>query len=167
MQINQRIVGDVAVVEVIGDLVAYSGDVMLRDKVRSLRQQGYAQLVIDLGQVGYMDSMGLGELIHAYATTTKSGGTLKLMRVTKRLRDLLAITKLVTVFETVRRRGVSPREFLGCGLMECTAGLPQLGLLSFRSSRKRRISSTTLMCSSVAASVSLVARTASTAASRA
>ena len=100
MQINQRIVGDVAFVEVIGDIVAHGGDVLLRDKVSSLRQQGYTRLVIDLGQVGYLDSMGLGELIHAYATTTKSGGTLKLMRVTKRLRDLLAITKLVTVFDT-------------------------------------------------------------------
>jgi anti-sigma B factor antagonist len=72
----------------------------LRDKVSSLRHQGYSRLVIDLGQVPYIDSLGLGALIQAYATTTKSGGALKLLRVGKRLRDLLTITKLVTVFET-------------------------------------------------------------------
>jgi len=99
MQINQRIVGDVAIVEVIGDIVANSGDPLLKDKVASLRQQGYTGVVVDLGQVRYMDSAGLGDLIFAYATTQKSGGTLKLMRVTKRLQDLLTITKLVSVFD--------------------------------------------------------------------
>ena len=100
MQINERIVGDVAIVEVIGDIVANSGDALLADKVRSLRQQGYTRVVIDLGRVPYMDSAGLGDLVFAYATTKKSGGTLKLMRVTKRLKDLLTITKLVSVFDT-------------------------------------------------------------------
>jgi anti-sigma B factor antagonist len=100
MQINQRIVGDVAIVEVIGEIVANSGDALLKDKVSSLRQQGYTRVVVDLGNVPYMDSAGLGDLILAYATTKKSGGTLKLMRVTKRLQDLLTITKLVSVFDT-------------------------------------------------------------------
>ena len=100
MQISQRIVGDVAIVEVVGDIVAKNGDALLTDKVRSLRQQGYTRLVVDLGNVPYMDSAGLGDLVYAYATTKKSGGTLKLMRVTKRLQDLLTITKLVSVFDT-------------------------------------------------------------------
>ena len=100
MQINERIVGDVAIVEVIGDIVANSGDLLLKDKVCSLRQQGYTRVVVDLGQVRYMDSAGLGDLIYVDATMQKSGGTLKLMRVTKRLQDLLTITKLVSVFDT-------------------------------------------------------------------
>jgi anti-sigma B factor antagonist len=100
MQISQRIVGNVAIVEVIGDIVLNDGDVTLKDKVASLRQQGYTRLVVDLGKVSYMDSAGLGGLIHAYATTKNAGGALKLMRVTKRLRDLLTITKLVTVFDS-------------------------------------------------------------------
>jgi anti-sigma B factor antagonist len=100
MHITERIVGDVAMVEVIGDIVANSGDAWLRDKIRSLREQGYTRVLVDLGHVRYMDSSGLGDLVHAYATTKKAGGTLKLLRVTKRLRDLLTITKLVTVFET-------------------------------------------------------------------
>jgi anti-sigma B factor antagonist len=100
MHINQRIVGDVAIVEVIGDIVANSGDALLKDKVGSLRQQGYTRVVVDLGKVPYMDSAGLGDLVLAYATMKKSGGTLKLMRVTKRLQDVLTITKLVSVFDT-------------------------------------------------------------------
>jgi anti-sigma B factor antagonist len=87
-------------VEVTGDIVLNNGDTVLKDKVRSLMQQGYKQIVVDLGKVSYMDSAGLGGLVHAYATTKNGGGTLKLMRVTKRLKDLLTITKLVTVFDT-------------------------------------------------------------------
>ena len=100
MQISERIVGKVAIVEVTGDIVLSDGDVALKDKVSSLRQQGYTRVVVDLGKVSYMDSAGLGGLIHAYATTKNAGGALKLMRVTKRLKDLLTITKLVTVFDT-------------------------------------------------------------------
>lgn len=99
MQITERIVGEIAIVEVVGDIVANSGDALLKDKLASLRLQGYIRVVVDLGKVPYMDSAGLGELIHAYATMKKAGGTLKLMRVQKRLRDLLTITKLVTVFD--------------------------------------------------------------------
>ena len=100
MQIHERMVGSVAIVEVTGDLVSNSSDVSVRDKVRSLIQQGQMHIVIDLGKVPYMDSSGLGELVQSYATTKKSGGVLKLMRVTKRLKDLLTITKLVTVFDS-------------------------------------------------------------------
>ncbi len=92
--------GSSATLPFIGDIVANSGDALLKDKVSSLRQQGYSRVVMDLGKVPYMDSAGLGELILAYATTKKSGGTLKVMRVTKRLQDLLTITKLVSVFDT-------------------------------------------------------------------
>ncbi len=100
MQLNQRIVGDVAIVEVIGNIVASQGDPLLKDKISSLREQGYTHVVIDLGHVAYMDSEGLGSLVQAYATMKRSGGTLKLMRLTTRLRDLLSITKLVTIFDT-------------------------------------------------------------------
>jgi anti-sigma B factor antagonist len=100
VQINERIVGDVAIVEVIGNIVAHQGDPLLKDKVNSLKEQGYMRVVIDLGQVSYLDSDGLGALIQAYATMKRAGGTLKLMRLTNRLRDVLTITKLVTVFDT-------------------------------------------------------------------
>jgi anti-sigma B factor antagonist len=100
MQLEEKIVGDVAVVTVTGDIVLGRGDVALKDKVHSLIQQGYKKLVLDLGGVSYMDSAGLGELVHVYATVKNKGGGLKLVGLTKRLTDLLTITKLVTVFES-------------------------------------------------------------------
>jgi anti-sigma B factor antagonist len=101
MTIEQRAVGDVVIVAVNGDIRQITGgDVMLRDKIRSLIQQGTRKLLIDLGHVSSVDSAGLGELVQAYATTKNAGGSLKLLKVTDRLRDLLAITKLVAVFDT-------------------------------------------------------------------
>ena len=101
MQLEQRIVGNIAVVKVTGDITLNKGgDVLLKDKVQSLLQQGQKNLVIDLSAVSYVDSAGLGELVQAYATTKNKGGALKLFGVTKRLKDLLVVTKLLTVFDT-------------------------------------------------------------------
>jgi anti-sigma B factor antagonist len=101
MRLDERIVGDIAIVTVTGDITLNKGgDVVLRDKVRSLIQQGYKNVLLDLGAVSYVDSAGLGELVQAYATTKNKGGSLKLLRTTKRITDLLIITKLVTVFDS-------------------------------------------------------------------
>jgi anti-sigma B factor antagonist len=101
MQLEQRIAGNVAIITVTGDITLNKGgDVLLKDKVQSLIQQGSKNIVIDLGGVSYVDSAGLGELVHAYATTKNKGGSLKLLNVTKKLRDLLVVTKLLTVFDT-------------------------------------------------------------------
>jgi anti-sigma B factor antagonist len=67
--------------------------------MRSLIQQEHKKVVLNLGDVSYMDSAGLGEIVQSYATVTKNGGKLKLLNVTKRIKDLLSITKLLTVFE--------------------------------------------------------------------
>lgn len=72
----------------------------LRDKMNSLLQQGQRQFIVNLHGVPYMDSGGLGELVRAYTTVTRSGGALKLLHLTDRLRDLLVITKLATVFDS-------------------------------------------------------------------
>ena len=101
MELEQRIAGDVAIIKVTGDITLNKGgDVLLKDKVQSLLQQGHKHLLVDLSDVSYVDSAGLGELVQAYATTKNRGGALKLLSVTKRLRDLLIVTKLLTVFET-------------------------------------------------------------------
>jgi anti-sigma B factor antagonist len=101
MQLEQRIVGQVAIVKVTGDITLNKGgDVLLKDKVQSLIQQGQKNILLDLSGVSYVDSAGLGELVQAYATTKNRGGTLKLLSVTKRLKDLLVVTKLLTVFDT-------------------------------------------------------------------
>ena len=101
MQLEQRIAGNVAIITVTGDITLNKGgDVLLKDKVQSLLQQGHKNIIIDLGGVSYVDSAGLGQLVHAYATTKNKGGALKLINVTKKLRDLLVVTKLLTVFDT-------------------------------------------------------------------
>jgi len=101
MQLEERMVGQIAVVTVTGDITLNKGgDVLLKDKVQSLLQQGQKNIVLDMSGVSYVDSAGLGELVQAYATTKNRGGALKLVSVTKRLKDLLVVTKLLTVFDT-------------------------------------------------------------------
>ncbi len=100
MQISERSVGNVTVVDVSGKItLGDGGDVALKDKMRSLIQQGVTNVLLNLGEVSYVDSAGLGEIVQAYATVNKDGGKLKLLNVTKRIKDLLSITKLLTVFE--------------------------------------------------------------------
>jgi anti-sigma B factor antagonist len=101
MQIEQRVVGEVAIIQVLGDItLGKGGDVILKDKIQSLLQQGYRKLLLDMGNVSYVDSAGLGQLVQVYATTSHLGGSLKLLNLTKRLKDLLVLTKLLTVFDT-------------------------------------------------------------------
>jgi anti-sigma B factor antagonist len=101
MQLEERMAGNVAIVKVTGDITLNKGgDVLLKDKVQSLIQQGQKNLLVDLSGVSYVDSAGLGELVQAYATAKNRGGAMKLLNVTKRLRDLLVVTKLLTVFDT-------------------------------------------------------------------
>ena len=101
MQLEQDIAGDVVILRVSGDITLGRGaDVRLKDKVNSLLQEGHRKLLLDLGGVSYVDSAGLGQLVQIHATTTRHHATLKLLNVTRRLRDLLVVTKLLVVFET-------------------------------------------------------------------
>ena len=112
MQLEERMVGNVAIVTVTGDITLNKGgDVLLKDKVQSLIHQGQKNLLVDLSGVSYVDSAGLGELVQAYATTKNRGGTLKLLNVTKRLRDLLVVTKLLTVFDTYDNEATAVASF--------------------------------------------------------
>ena len=76
------------------------GDELLKDKVNSLMNQGRTKILLNLAEVPYIDSAGLGEIVRTYTTVSRQGGTMKLVNLTKRITDLLAITKLLTVFET-------------------------------------------------------------------
>ena len=82
------------------DLTIGEGDELLKDKINSLIQQGRRKLVLNLAGVPYIDSAGLGEIVRTYTTVSRQGGKLKLLNLTKRIQDLLAITKLLTVFDT-------------------------------------------------------------------
>ena len=101
MQLEQRIVDNVAIIKINGDITLNKGgDVLLKDKVQSLLHQNYTKLIIDLSDVSYVDSAGLGELVQTYVTAKNRGVRLKLLNPTKRIKDLLIVTKLLTVFET-------------------------------------------------------------------
>jgi anti-sigma B factor antagonist len=100
MKIDERSVGDVKVLDIAGQITFTQGDEILKDKIHSVVHQGSKKILVNLGAVDYVDSAGLGELVGAYTTVTRAGGKLKLLNVTKKLNDLLSITKLLTVFET-------------------------------------------------------------------
>ena len=100
MHIHERAIGDVTIIDVNGRMTLGEGQELLRDKVNSLIQQGQKRLVLNLAEVPYIDSAGLGEIVRTYTTVSHQGGALKLLNLTKRIQDLLAITKLLTVFET-------------------------------------------------------------------
>lgn len=99
MTVSERMVGEVAVLTLDGRLTMGASADGVRDKIRSLLQQGQRRFVVDLAAVAYMDSGGLGMLVQTYTTVTRQDGALALLNVTDRLRDLLVITKLVTVFD--------------------------------------------------------------------
>ena len=101
MQIDQKMAGDVMVVHITGDITLnQGGDVLLKDKIQSLLHQGRKDILFNLADVAYVDSSGLGAIMMAYTTVTREGGTLKLANITRKLQDLLSITKMLTVFET-------------------------------------------------------------------
>jgi len=101
MNISERVAGDVVIVDVSGKVtLGDGGDAMLKDKMGSLVQQGQKKVLLNLGDVSYVDSAGLGAIVQAYATLNKNGGSLKLLNATKRIKDLLSITKLLTIFDT-------------------------------------------------------------------
>ena len=100
MQIEERAVGTVTILDVKGRLVLGDGDAMLKDKVHSLVNQGCKEIVLNLAEMPYIDSGGLGEIVRSHTVVNRANGHLKLMNVTKRIHDLLVITKLVTVFDT-------------------------------------------------------------------
>lgn len=111
MSITERIVGDVAVIDITGRVTFGEGAELLRDKINSLLHQGYKKLLLNLAGVDYVDSAGLGEIVGTFATVRRQGGTLKLLGLTTRIRDLLSITKLLTVFEAFDTEGEAISSF--------------------------------------------------------
>jgi anti-sigma B factor antagonist len=100
MQIEERAVGEVTILDLKGKITLNEGDEVLKDKINSLLNQGRKKLLLNFGEVPYIDSAGLGEVVRTYTTVSRQGGQLKLVNLTKRITDLLMITKLLTVFET-------------------------------------------------------------------
>ncbi len=111
MQITERALADVMILDLKGKITLGEGDELLKDKVNSLVNQGQRKIVLNLAGVPYLDSAGLGEVVRAYTTVSRQGGNLKLLNLTKRITDLLSITKLLTVFETFDSEDEAVRSF--------------------------------------------------------
>jgi anti-sigma B factor antagonist len=99
LAIASREVDGVTVVELSGRITLGEGSVQLRDAIRDLISKGQRHILLDLGDVNYIDSSGLGELVSAYTTAKNQGAALKLLKLTKKVHDLLQLTKLYTVFD--------------------------------------------------------------------
>ena len=113
MEIEQRPSGDVMILDLKGKLTIGSGDELLKDKIHSLIQQGQKNLLLNLAAVPYVDSAGLGAIVSSYTTVSREGGSLKLLGLTSRIEDLLAITKLLTVFDTYESESDAVASFGG------------------------------------------------------
>jgi anti-sigma B factor antagonist len=99
MKASTRNVDQITVVDLSGRITLGEGSVVLRDTVRNLVGQGNKKMLLNLGDVNYIDSSGIGELVSAFTSVRNQGGELKLLNLTKKVHDLLQITKLYTVFD--------------------------------------------------------------------
>jgi anti-sigma B factor antagonist len=99
MKVSSRQVNGVTIVDLSGRITLGEGSVLLRDSVRDLVSKGQKKILLNLADVSYIDSSGIGELVSAFTTVRNQGGELKLLNLTKKVHDLLQITKLYTVFD--------------------------------------------------------------------
>jgi len=111
MKIEIRTVGDVRILDVSGKITLGEGTMSIRNTVRDIVQGGAKKIILNLADVSYIDSAGVGELMSAYTTVVNNGGQLKLLNLTKRIRDTLAITKLLTIFDVFDNESSSLASF--------------------------------------------------------
>jgi len=111
VKLTTRQVGDVTVIDVAGRITLGEGSSVLRDAMRDMVSKNQKKILLNLGDVSYIDSSGIGELVSGFTTVTNSGGALKLLNLNKRVKDLLQITKLYTVFDVHEDEAGAIRSF--------------------------------------------------------
>ena len=111
VKLNTRQVGDVSVVDVAGRITLGEGSSAMRDALRDMVAKNQKKILLNLGDVTYIDSSGIGELVSGFTSVTNSGGQLKLLGLNKRVKDLLQITKLYTVFDVHEEEASAIRSF--------------------------------------------------------
>ncbi len=111
INITERQAGDVTILDLDGKVTIGEGSVALRSTIRRVLGEGKTKLLLNLGRVGYIDSSGIGELVSSFTAVNKEGGTLKLLNLTEKIQDLLAITKLLTVFDVYEDEGEALSSF--------------------------------------------------------
>src|SRR4028119_2019598 len=99
LNITERQAGDITILDMDGKVTIGEGSVALRTTIRRLLGEGKKKILLNLGRVGYVDSSGIGELVSSFTAVNKEDGSLKLLNLTQKIQDLLAITKLLTVFD--------------------------------------------------------------------
>jgi anti-sigma B factor antagonist len=111
MKISTRQIDGVTIVDCSGRITLGEGSVTLRDTVGQLLGKSQKKILLNLGDVNYIDSSGIGELVSAFTTVRKQGGDLKLLNLTKKVHDLLQITKLYTVFDVKDDEAAAVKSF--------------------------------------------------------
>ena len=111
VKLTNRQVGDVTVVDAVGRITLGEGASTFRDSIRDLAAGGHKKILLNLAEVSYIDSSGIGELVSGFTTVANQGGSVKLLKLTKRVQDLLQITKLYTVFEVHDDEAKAVRSF--------------------------------------------------------
>jgi anti-sigma B factor antagonist len=111
LQATYRDAGTVTVLDLSGRITLGEGSALLRSTIRELLQEQRFKILVNLGDINYIDSSGIGELVGAYTTVKNRGGELKLLHLTKKVHDLLQITKLFTVFEVHSDEATALRSF--------------------------------------------------------
>jgi anti-sigma B factor antagonist len=111
LHLTPRNSGAIMIVDASGRITLGDGSAMLRKTIRQLLEEGYTKIVLNLADVDYIDSSGIGELVSAYTAVRSKSGELKLLHLTKKVHDLLQITKLFTVFEVFSDEGSAVRSF--------------------------------------------------------
>jgi anti-sigma B factor antagonist len=99
MKTTERLAGDVTILDVSGRIMFGDGEEEFKDAVNRAIESGRVRLLINMAEVPHVDSVGISQLVRAYVTSGKKGGQMKLLKPTKRVRELLSITRLLTVFE--------------------------------------------------------------------
>ncbi|HWZ52365.1 MAG TPA: STAS domain-containing protein [Granulicella sp.] len=99
MKVSARQVDGITILDLSGRITLGEGSVTLRDATRDVLAKGTKHILLNLGEITYIDSSGIGELVSAFTTVKNAGGELKLLNLTKKVHDLLQITKLYTVFD--------------------------------------------------------------------
>ena len=109
--IAERQAGDVTILDLTGKVTIGEGSVALRNAIRRLLGEGKNKILMNLAGVGYIDSSGIGELVSSFTAVNKEDGSLKLLNLTQKIQDLLAITKLLTVFDVFENEGEALSSF--------------------------------------------------------
>jgi anti-sigma B factor antagonist len=113
VKLNTRQIGDVTVIDAAGRITLGEGSTAFREAIKDLVAKGQKKILLNLGEISYIDSSGIGEMVSGFTSVSNAGGQLKLLNLTKRVQDLLQITKLYTVFEVFDDEAVALSSFQG------------------------------------------------------